>query len=603
VSRWFSLRTYITLNRLLGVRGRLAIQPLGHSTWSTESKSLVSQWLRKCIAEDSSLGSSLIKFLPTRLLCAEMMEEGQYRVQLCQGATLPRDTQYLTLSHRWGGKAVFCLLQDNAENLRREVRFESLSKTFQHAIIVTCDLGYRYIWIDSLCIIQDSQEDWLKEGVQMAQIYKHAVCNISAIASEDSHAGLFRSRNIETLLPLKVDVHWSSWKYGWNNPEGYIMLNEDWSTSVDSAPLSARGWVFQERLLSPRIIHFGDRQLLWAQADGISANEHWPEGIPFEADPYFEITSDSLQNSWQSMLQLRVTPRRRFDAWAYIIEDYSKRRFTYDTDKLAAISGIARASQEVTEDEYLAGLWKTDLLDQLLWAVCDPKSSSQIQPYTAPTWSWASMNGAIQYVFGRCCYSSDERPDFHEFYKTQLRDAGTSPVGDYDTGPVKAGFLRLKGPLRQAFLIQSNLKSEHQLSWALGRKRRNIYFLPDLLPIGESEKSVGFDQVREKMGKVFEGWYSKPEYMTFKVQSYMRVHTPSQSVFLLPIYCVSCRGMFVTVGLALTPTDAARGQFRREGLFFTPNNTEGESILGLPCDINCLYYEDKENDDYTVSII
>jgi hypothetical protein len=304
------------------------------------------------------------------------------------------------------------------------------------------------------------------------------------------------------------------------------------------------------------------------------------------------------------MLAPKDTYWKKFDAWGSIVEEYSKREFTYDTDKLAGISGIAREAQEVTGDEYLAGLWKVDLLDQLLWAVCDPDSSSRIQPYTAPTWSWASMNGNIRHVFRKLWYDTRERSDFHSFHTTKLQEAETSPILEHGTGPVKAGFLRLKGPLRQAYLIRGNLKSKQRLSWAVGHKRRKIYFLPDSLPISESDKPVGFDQVEEKVGKMFDGWFSKPEHREFKAHSYMRVHLPSQSVFLLPIYCASCSGTFITIGLALIPTDSARGQFRREGIFFTPNHNVGESILGLPCEIDCLYYETKKKEDnYTVSII
>jgi hypothetical protein len=531
------------------------------------------------------------------------MEDGEYRIRLCQGADLPRDAQYLTLSHRWGEKDMFRLLKGNEEDLSHRVQFESLPETFQHAIIVTSDLGYKYIWIDSICIVQDFQEDWLKEGVQMGKIYKNAVCNIAASAFEYGDVGLFRARNTETLLPLKVDIRWSTWDSAWGNPEGYIMLNEDWETSVNSAPLSERGWVFQERILSPRIIHFGARQLFWADQTGGGGTEQWPKGIPFEADGHINI-DDTLLDDWQVMLQPEDTYREKSDAWASIVEKYSKRVFTYNTDKLAGISGIAREVQEVTGDEYLAGIWKVDLLDQLLWAVCDPNSSSRIQPYTAPTWSWASINGTIRHMFREFRYDIHKRSDFQRFHTTKLLEARTSPVLDHGTGPVKAGFLRLKGPLRQAYLIQGNLRSKHRLSWVIGRKRRKIYFLPDFPPTSESERSVGFDQVEEKVGNIFDDWSLKSEHREFKAYSQMRIHIPSQSVFLLPIYCASCRGTFITIGLALIPTDTARGQFRREGMFFTANHNIGESILGLPCDIDCLYYEAKEEEYiYTVSII
>lgn len=526
------------------------------------------------------------------------MEDGGYRIKLCQGPTLSRDAEYLTLSHRWGDKSMLRLLTCNVENYRSEVPFESLPKNFQHAIIVTSDLGYKYLWIDSLCIIQDSHEDWLKEGIQMGQIFKNAQCNIAASAFEDSQTGLFRSRNTETLLPLKVDVCWSEWDPDRVNPEGYIMLHENWESSVNIAPLGERGWVFQERLLSPRTIYFGCRQLFWDDQVSNGGTEQWPRGIPFQAHTF--VTNDPLLELWQDILNSEHRYMKKIDDWVLIVEEYSRRKFTYDTDKLAAISGIAREIQEVTGDEYRAGLWKEDLLDQLLWAVCEPESSSRIQPYTAPTWSWASMKGTINHFFRNVRYANGERSDLHSFYTTKLREARTSPILGHGTGPVEAGFLKLKGPLRQACLVRGSLKSEHRLLWALGGKRRKICFLPDVLLSGEFYEAVSSDQVQKKAEKIFWDWYN----MRFKAQSCMPVHVPSQSVFLLPIYCAGCRGTFITIGLVLVPTDAARGQFKREGLFFTLNNNRKESILDLPCDIDSLYYEVKEKEyNYTVSII
>ena len=380
------------------------------------------------------------------------------------------------------------------------------------------------------------------------------------------------------------------------------MLDEDWDTSVDSAPLSARGWVFQERILSPRIIHFGNRQLFWNDGSNGGGNEQWPMGIPFEADGL--VINDLLSEWWRSAISTLNIYETTFGVWSHIVEEYSKKKFTYDTDKIAAISGIASEIQDFTGDEFLAGLWKVDLLDQLLWAVCDPENSTRIQPYAAPTWSWASINGAIGYVFKDFQFDAHKLSGFHSSYIIKLREARIFPILGHGTGPVESGFLRLKGPLRQACLVRGSLESKNRLSWAFGRKRRKIYFLPDVLLSGECDRPVSFDQVEERVGKIFSDWDVKPEYRGFKAQSCIPVHVPSQSIFLLPIYCASCRGTFITMGLALVPTKVARGQFRREGLFFTVNQNREESILGLPCDINSLYYEAKEKgDDYMVSIV
>lgn len=227
----------------------------------------------------------------------------------------------------------------------------------------------------------------------MGLIYKSAVCNISTTESEGSHTGLFRSRNIETLLPLEVSIKWPYWGNYWKNTEGYVMVKEDWCTSIDTAPLNTRGWGFQERILSPRTIQFGAHQLFWDATNGYSGNEQWPNGIPF--GDYGHVWNDPLLGRWMSLMA--PESRDRVKNWTEIVEDYSERKLTYDTDKLAAMSGVASEIQNMTGNEYFAGIWKEDLLSQLLWKVRDPEYSICIQPYTAPTWSWASINGSISY--------------------------------------------------------------------------------------------------------------------------------------------------------------------------------------------------------------
>ncbi|KAI0010047.1 heterokaryon incompatibility protein-domain-containing protein [Xylariaceae sp. FL0662B] len=581
------------------VRGRLATEHLGQSTWSKESKEATSRWLKNSISEDE-IDPSTIKLLPTRLIHITLAEGGKHMVKLCQGINLSQDTQYFTLSHRWGDN-MFRLLTHNLQDLMHQIPYEVLPITFQHAITVTSDLGYNFLWIDSLCIIQDSTEDWLKEGMSMTMIYKNATCNISATAPDDSHQGLFRLRNSETLLPLEVNIGWPQWGSMWGytdkRPEGYILVNETWHEGIDDMPLSMRGWVFQERLVSQRTIHFGTRQLYW-NARSTGGNEQWPKGIPFEADGV--VMNDILWDEWESIIDPFHPSDDIFTHWSNLVEYYSEKELTYPTDKLAAISGLAREIQKIRGGEYLAGLWEKNLLPQLLWSVNDPEHSGSIQPYTAPTWSWASIHGGVSHCFRDLTFKAEELPNFQSSYLSSLEGAEALPMLGTDIGPIKAAVLRLRGHLWQAHLVQGNLASKSRSTWTISGKKRKIFFLPDVILPGEFTKSADFVHVRNYLGKLFD--YRGGSWT--KIHSQLPVHLSSQSVFLLAIYCASCRGKFVTVGLSLIPTDTNRGQFRRVGLFFTMSQDRATSILHLSCDINPFYYEVREGEKYyTVSII
>jgi hypothetical protein len=158
------------------------------------------------------------------------------------------------------------------DELKQSIDIRVLPLTFQQSFTVVKNLGYEYLWIDSLCIIQNSTEDWLHEGARMGEIYKNALCNISAVASPNASGGLFWSRKVETLLPLAVP-HFPS-------KDMNALVEENWwSEGIDSAPLNKRGWVLQERLLSSRILYFGNRQLFW-ECDRAANNEVFPKRIP-----------------------------------------------------------------------------------------------------------------------------------------------------------------------------------------------------------------------------------------------------------------------------------------------------------------------------------
>ena len=280
-----------------------------------------------------------------------------------------------------GAVPFYTLTRTNITTLHQEIPIEKLTQTFQDALLVIRQLGLHYIWIDSLCIIQDDEEDWGREAVLMSQVYGNATVNISATKAENGSFGLFTSRSV----PL-VDRHFVQGKNTRNlfELEDPKVLNR----CLHEAPLSQRGWCFQEQFLATRTLHFTAEQLFCKCQCGIVC-ETFPTSHYFKLDPFSENT---ISRSHQF--------DDREDPWPKLVSRYSRTQLTYSKDKLIAFSGIARYFQNNSGDQYLAGLWHQNIGHHLCWKVeCEQRrpGRSRGATYRAPTFSWASIDQPISW--------------------------------------------------------------------------------------------------------------------------------------------------------------------------------------------------------------
>ena len=159
----------------------------------------------------------------------------------------------MTLSYCWGDALFPTLRIDNEHHLKNSIAFETLPKVFQDAIHIAGWFQLEYLWIDSLCIIQDSHDDWTRESCKMKDIYRNSFLTVAATGATDPFRGCFRDRNPSLVEPIKFRVR--------NEKEEYATII-DWKgieKAIHSSPLSKRAWAFQERLLSPRVLHFGEK--------------------------------------------------------------------------------------------------------------------------------------------------------------------------------------------------------------------------------------------------------------------------------------------------------------------------------------------------------
>ncbi|KAH9209201.1 hypothetical protein DL95DRAFT_274228, partial [Leptodontidium sp. 2 PMI_412] len=240
--------------------------------------------------------------------------------------------------------------------------------------------------IDALCILQGCKQDWEIESGRMASYFKNAVLNIAATGYADGKCGFLENdhRDMDHLLPCRfyanVEGEW---------PGGTIAsLTPHASRSLINSPLNKRAWVIQERILSPRILHFERSQMIFECPSTTRSEQR-------------SLLPERFHGYYNSGLLKKPFLRKHFRAssWHHIVQSYSSMELTFCSDKLVALSGLATEKNSAWPDRYLAGLWKRSLLEDLIWSM--NRSTYLVEPvpvwqpdfYRAPSWSWASMEG------------------------------------------------------------------------------------------------------------------------------------------------------------------------------------------------------------------
>jgi hypothetical protein len=314
---------------------------------------------------------------------------------------------YLTLSHRWGNHNILKLCVEIEHRFRQGIPLHSLSPTFRDAILLVRRLGHRYIWIDSLCIIQDSRADWQKEANSMADIYSHSYCNISAVGAshKPSTTGLFGPPKLSPRLlqPYAVNVPLKDRNKGMVNGPWLVWNDSIWESDIENSPLSSRGWVVQERFLSPRIIHFTPNQIYWECLESVHCSSD-PEGtlLSLGTKERACLETTDYKSSRLDLAQTTPTPAQPGERpeyihhrhWGTMVSIYIACHLTEESDRFIAMSGIAKAFRQVKGDTYLAGLWKRTLHTDLSWETSAGRGiQTRRNRAYAPSWSWVSIVG------------------------------------------------------------------------------------------------------------------------------------------------------------------------------------------------------------------
>ncbi|KAF8849450.1 HET-domain-containing protein [Acephala macrosclerotiorum] len=362
------------------------------STSSLETFEFVKKSLKICDESHHICAASRSKesWYPTRLI--DLGNPDSSAVKLIITSQCQVFGQYVSLSHRWGDADLLKLTSETLPQLMDGIKISTYegSKTFKDAFQLTRTLGIRYIWIDSLCIIQDSPEDWLRESNMMLKIYKHAYCNIAGTHGK-SNTGLFRSRD-----PMSWSTDLRLTAYGPISGTFRLLRSHKWQEEIDNAPLNRRGWVIQERLISSRIVNFASEQVFWDCYE-LQSCEADPKGIFLYH--YNNTVNQDTSKKFQGPLEILRTRQHFLNKWAVIAHQYSNSELSFpEKDKIIAISSLAQHLQEKWQIEYCAGLWRKPALEsQLYWRPAPPNPSrSKARTPRAPSWSWLAYDGGVR---------------------------------------------------------------------------------------------------------------------------------------------------------------------------------------------------------------
>jgi hypothetical protein len=413
-------------------------RPTSFGSASQETLEQIQRWIEECLAShpDCHRGHD-ISMLPMRLLDLGHQSTDQ-SLQLRNTAGIKDACRYATLSHCWGSVPTTILSKNTLATFYQEIPLGSLSRTFLDAVDVTRNLGLRYLWIDSLCIIQDFRPDWELESPKMCDIYTNALINISATDSSDSSGGLYRPRHPLGVAPCVVETKWAiTW------PSRMVCYRSaEWEHQINESSLYKRSWVVQERLLTPRNVNFASNQVFW-ECRSLTASEYFPHGIRHlkgerNLKRWDLPLEDLLSQGWQSKLHV----------WTFIVERYTESKLTFQSDKLVGLSGIARKMHKDLAEmpsDYLAGLWRFDLGRQLLWRLSFTKPEQRSRPYRAPSWSWASVDDQVVWdLWGHEAYPTEES-------KLMVLEAKTFPRNDPFGDVLEGGYLKVRGLVREVF--------------------------------------------------------------------------------------------------------------------------------------------------------
>ncbi|KAI0856286.1 HET-domain-containing protein [Xylaria cubensis] len=497
--------------------------PLSSNTASEETFAEIKGWIDDCTTthEPCRRAKPSRSYMPKRIL--HLIND---RVVLMEGA---QPHPYVCLSHCWGpSQSPIKTLSTTIEDFKRDIPWRSLSKTFQDAVDICRRLNIDYIWIDSLCIIQDSDEDWADQSSKMAEIYANAFLTIAATKSRDGTGGCYSDRDAchvdcGTVIKGSVFIRGQMPRFG--GPAG-SKTSEGW-------PLLLRGWVYQEMSLSTRVLHFGSQEVVWqchthrrsesGSNDSDHANVTFSDGHAPSATKHNDAWDNGSPND---------------SPWYDVVNDYSGLALSFEKDKLPALAAISQgyAKELGADNTFLAGLWKNSLPHDMLWETYPQTSANgpTTKPVdsNAPSWSWASVQSRVKWFMFKNYMSPH-----YTVNCTKLEAINVEPTGSPYLGRYRRCELIFRGPL--------------------------IATTSEALEVSIFMKDTGKESSGHRIDEVMAVHQFTPDY-TFDSDG--PVYGPASSTkFVLPLM-IQHGGHHLVVGIVLKPMEDSTDAYERVGL-------------------------------------
>ncbi|PVH72003.1 HET-domain-containing protein, partial [Cadophora sp. DSE1049] len=371
-------------------------------------------WIQECMKNHTKCQTEDVPMLPKRVIDIGTSHDDTIKLH----ETNEQRGYYVALSHQWGKTSLLTTRTTTLNTRKSQIPWPSLSQTFQDSITLTRLLGIRYLWIDSLCIIQDDPVDWEIESAKMADVYEKSYVTISANTSTGILLGPSITRKYQSQQLETVEMN---------------------GTAV---PL--RAWCFQERFLATRILHFTDSEVVFECLSGCDCE---CGGV---------LNEKYLKSRFASFMSRSGKPRGKYemsmwDGWTAIVNQYVRKDITYPIDILPALAGMASRVDCDELGRYVAGLWEKNLAQGIFWfahvSSCDGVGNS-----TAPSFSWASLAGTTRANEVTWPYSLEEGEAKGLFDIVEV----VCDVGTHNPyGVVTRGSLHLKG-----YLLDVTLKAQ-----------------------------------------------------------------------------------------------------------------------------------------------
>ncbi|KAJ0273961.1 hypothetical protein CBS470a_011996 [Colletotrichum nupharicola] len=359
--------------------------------------------------------------------------------------------RYIALSYCWGGVSQAIMLRTgNMSDLTSSIDPQKLDPTIRDSIIVTRELGFKFLWIDALCIIQDDYDDKVKELKRMGDIYQNATFTIVASTAKDVKEGFLGKRaptyettgnpdgQVQPVFEVQAEV---------DGPTGHeqqtMILIPDKLDEME--PWYERAWTLQELLFSRRRLQYRARQTTWICHCSESLVEDCDGWVGGMGNTYLNYSDQYLFRGLMALLQggESAPPKTEIlSHWYDLVEVYSGRKLSHRADRFPAISGIAREFAALLEDQYICGLWRSDLARGLMWFSTLMEGDAVLGYKSGPSWSWASFEG-------RASWMPQRHTHWRQNQDFEILDDEIQPVSEVEPfGEVKVAEIHLRGLIK-----------------------------------------------------------------------------------------------------------------------------------------------------------